>query len=701
MVIEPSSKLARGNDFLIASFVVVITTLLLLPLPTWLLDILLVLNLSVSLLLLLVGLYMPNALALLAFPTLLLLTTLFRLGLNVASTRLILSQADAGLVIQAFGTLLIRGEVVVGVIIFTIITVVNYIVVAKGSARVSEVAARFALDALPGRQMSIDADLRAGLVTPQQAEDKREDLRKESQLFGSMDGAMKFVQGDAIAGVFIIFTNILGGLYLGMSHGMELGQAVQTYTTLTVGDGLVSQIPSLLVSICAGIVVTRIASEKDSTLGRDVTSQLFARPGTIVFAGGLLLVLGLFSSLPVIPFLIIGLVFIAFGLYLRRGARRGERRVAVRSPGHVGLLPGPTPDVQSSLLASGKALQFEFDPIFYDEYRRREQAHLKWFESLRSAFFESVGIGFPSIEVNVIGDASAGKTRVRYNGVPIVECQLPYDAQFVEMSPQWADQLGITVLQRVLHPMSGTLAMWAPSSSVSDEARRSLRVLDFFQFTGVASAAYLRKHPEDILSLNDVYLRLKAMETGSPGFLSEALHSEFLSVSRITEVLQQFVREGGNVHQFETIIEHLAGYVSHYGARLISEDEFHVEDVVGYLRIRSRRQMFFGLFGNDGPIRAITMSESCQDAFSRVRTDDPGAPLRFDSVTYRGLREGLRKAIFSLQERGLPPLAVLCPSEIRYAVTRFLLDEPGFIHVLVPDELDPARAVAHAAVWGV
>ncbi|NMC63443.1 MAG: FHIPEP family type III secretion protein, partial [SAR324 cluster bacterium] len=229
--------------------------MLVIPVPTWLLDILLVFNLSFSLLLLIVGLYMPNSLALLAFPSLLLITTLFRLALNVASSRLILSEAYAGEVINAFGSFLIRGEVIVGIIIFTIVTIVNFIVIAKGSSRVSEVAARFTLDALPGKQMMIDSDLRANLINAETARQRREDLQRESMLYGSMDGAMKFVQGDAIAGFFVIFTNIIGGMYLGLRGGMSFSAAVQTYTVLTVGDGLVSQIPALLISVCAGLVV--------------------------------------------------------------------------------------------------------------------------------------------------------------------------------------------------------------------------------------------------------------------------------------------------------------------------------------------------------------------------------------------------------------------------------------------------------------
>ena len=324
------SPVTRHSDVIVALFVVAITTMLLIPLPTGLLDFLLAINISVGLLLLLVGLYTPNALTLLAFPSLLLLTTLFRLGLNVASTRLILSQADAGRVIDAFGTFLIQGELVVGVIIFVIITIVNFIVIAKGSARVSEVAARFALDALPGKQMAIDLDLKSGLIDSREAHERREQLRRESQLYGSMDGAMKFVQGDAIAGFFIILTNVIGGMYLGISDGMSFADAIQTYTRLTIGDGLVSQIPALLISVCAGIVVTRVSSADDATLGADVEEQLFAKPGTLLFSGLLLVLIGLFPGLPWAPFILVGGIFIVSSMLLKRSSRRMPSYVPVK-----------------------------------------------------------------------------------------------------------------------------------------------------------------------------------------------------------------------------------------------------------------------------------------------------------------------------------------------------------------------------------
>ena len=271
----------RYNDLLLAGLLVVIVALFVLPLPTPLLDLLIASNLAISLVLLIVAMYVPSALSLSTFPSLLLFTTLFRLALNIASTKLILLHAHAGHIIDTFGKLIVGNNVVVGGVVFLIIAIVQFIVIAKGSERVAEVAARFALDAMPGKQMSIDADVRAGVLSSAQAQKRRQMLEQECQLHGAMDGAMKFVKGDAIASIVIALVNILAGIAIGtMMHEMSLGAALQRYAILTVGDGMVSQIPSLLVSIAAGIVITRVSTgeRRDTQLASQIGQQLMAHP---------------------------------------------------------------------------------------------------------------------------------------------------------------------------------------------------------------------------------------------------------------------------------------------------------------------------------------------------------------------------------------------------------------------------------------
>src|SRR3954464_14465819 len=299
----------KYSDIVLAVIVVAIVGMMIVPLPTHLLDVLLTLNISIAVLVLLISLYVPAALHLSVFPTLLLITTMYRLSLTISTTRLILLTGDPGEVVVAFGKFVVQGNFVVGAIIFIILTVVNFIVISKGSERVAEVAARFTLDAMPGKQMSIDADLRAGAIDMEQGKKKRRDLERESSLFGAMDGAMKFVKGDAIAGIIITVVNIVGGLIIGvMQKGLSVGDAAKKYTLLTIGDGLVGMIPAILISTCAGIIVTRVGGEEEGNhLGKDMGSQLTAYPKAIAIAAAMLIVLGLVPGLPKIPFFLLGI----------------------------------------------------------------------------------------------------------------------------------------------------------------------------------------------------------------------------------------------------------------------------------------------------------------------------------------------------------------------------------------------------------
>ncbi|MCB0358147.1 MAG: FHIPEP family type III secretion protein, partial [Bdellovibrionales bacterium] len=315
---------------LVAVLVLILIALLLVPLPRPLLDILIVCNVLVAMLLLLVGLHTSETRQFFSFPTILLLSTLFRLALNVSSTRLILLNGDAGLdaagqVIQAFGEFVVRGDFLVGAVIFAIIAVVNFVVIAKGSARVAEVAARFTLDALPGKQLAIDADLRAGLISKEDARRARAALAEESQFYGAMDGAMRFVQGDAIAGFVITFINAVGGVAIGVSRGMDIASAINTFGILTIGDGLASIVPSLLISVCAGVVVTRVSTRAAEQPGGRIVRELNAHPRAMVITAGVLIVLGVLPGLPIVPFFLVGFCVLAWaGWLLAAHSARGE-----------------------------------------------------------------------------------------------------------------------------------------------------------------------------------------------------------------------------------------------------------------------------------------------------------------------------------------------------------------------------------------
>jgi len=335
-----ATQISRFADLALAVLVIAIIGLMILPIPTFLLDTLLATNLCISIALLLVAMYIPSALHLSTFPSLLLFTTLFRLALNITTTRLILLKAHAGDIIYTFGHFVVAGNYVVGGVIFLIITIVQFLVITKGSERVSEVAARFTLDAMPGKQMSIDSDMRAGLIDIDEAKRRRQSLEKESQLFGAMDGAMKFVKGDAIAGLIITAINIIGGLIIGvLQKGMPLPKAVQTYSILTIGDGLVSQIPALLISITSGVVVTRVSSgEEEANLGRDIGQQLLSQPKALLIASGMLFGFALIPGFPAAQFLILGSIVgaIGYGLYLPQKKKKNRSRTDLRGTSHSG-----------------------------------------------------------------------------------------------------------------------------------------------------------------------------------------------------------------------------------------------------------------------------------------------------------------------------------------------------------------------------
>ncbi|MFZ4773588.1 MAG: FHIPEP family type III secretion protein, partial [Chlamydiia bacterium] len=321
----------QSSDMILAIFVVIIFMMIIIPIPPEGLDIFIAINITVSLSLLMVSMYIPKATNISSFPSILLITTLFRLGIEISATRQILLYANAGEIIYGFGNLVVGGNFVVGGVIFLIITIVQFIVVTKGAERVAEVAARFTLDAMPGKQMSIDADMRSGMIDANQARELRLALAKESQLYGAMDGAMKFVKGDVIAGIVIAVINIVGGLIIGVAiHGMTAMQAAKIYTLLSIGGGLVSQVPSLLVSLTAGIITTRVSSDKpDANLGSDISSQILSHPKALFLSSGVLFIL---SLIPVFPwFVFLPLSLLIGGTGIKKMLDEKKARGVVRS----------------------------------------------------------------------------------------------------------------------------------------------------------------------------------------------------------------------------------------------------------------------------------------------------------------------------------------------------------------------------------
>lgn len=692
----------RLAEVVLLLFVVAIAAMLIVPLPTPLLDILLVVNISFSILLLLVGLYVSNSSTLYTFPTILLLSTLFRLGLNVASSRLILSQGDAGRVIEAFGTFLIRGEVVVGIIIFSIVTLVNFIVIAKGATRVSEVAARFFLDSLPGRQLVIDNDARAGVISSDEARKKRDDLRLESQLYGSMDGAMKFVQGDAVAGICIIIVNIVGGVYMGVASGLGISDAIQTYTVLTVGDGLVTQIPSLLTSICAGIIVTRVSSAESAGLGMDLKTQLFSQPTTLFVTGGILLIFAILPGVPALPFVLVAAISGLAGVWLVRKERNmpGSSQPSGDFRRVGGLVASGSSNGELDIDAGALTIELDGD-VLLRAYRSNPVRYLSAWSAFRDAFFADVGIAIP--EVKVIGSDLLAPTcfRVSRGGVEMFAGSVVPDGLFIEISSSQAPVLGLTIAREEEHPISGHLVFWAvgtPRGRAIVEAA-SLRARDFFEYIALRVSSFCLRHPEEFLSVTEVHSMLRAVEKRHPGLIDEGFGKDFIPIPKLTELLHELVRQGISVRDFRGLIEGVSSYCATHGAATTSDGAVEISEVTRYLRSARRRQVLKRFIGAGRSLHIVSMSPEVERLLSDADFVGQSLPLALEDGDLSALHNGLSSVLRPSLEGGVIPIALLCPQELKEKVLAFVRMYTHPLFVTTFEELDPSVPVQQVGVW--
>ncbi|MCY4059017.1 MAG: FHIPEP family type III secretion protein, partial [Gammaproteobacteria bacterium] len=399
--------ITQRKDVLLASLLVAIIFMMILPLPTALVDVLIGTSMGIAVVLLMLAIYISSAGEFYAFPAVLLLSTLFRLALSITTTRLVLLQADAGAIIDTFGNFVVAGNLVVGMVIFLIITIVQFLVITKGAERVAEVSARFSLDAMPGKQMSIDGDMRAGVIDMDEARRRREKVEKESQLYGSMDGAMKFVKGDAIAGLIIIAINLIGGLVIGVTQrGMDLGQAMQVYSILTIGDGLVAQIPALLIAMTAGIIVTRVSTDETENLASDIGEQFGAQPKALLVAGALMVAFSLIPGFPAVTFLALATLTAGTGLLLLRASSRREAGTAEREVSSI-LTPVSTETSSEAQIEAQLRGEQEISlgaPLLVDlsaslqEHIDMRSLNLEA-AKVRRALYLDLGVPFPGVHV--------------------------------------------------------------------------------------------------------------------------------------------------------------------------------------------------------------------------------------------------------------------------------------------------------------
>ena len=548
-----NAVLARFSDLLLVACVSAMVGMMIVPLPTWLLDILLTINITIAVTLLMVSIYISQATQIASYPTLLLITTLYRLALDISATRLILLQANAGEVIRAFGMFVVSGNFVVGAVIFLIITLVQFIVITKGAERVAEVSARFTLDAMPGKQMSIDADIRAGIIDFHEGKQRRDALSRESQFYGAMDGAMKFVKGDAIAGIIITLINIIGGLIIGMAmKNMELMKAVQTYSILTIGNGLVSQIPALLISISAGMVITRVASEtSDSNLGKDVATQILAQPKAIAVSSGLLLVLAVVPGLPKIPFLLLAAVTgsVGYGLFRARKIQALEGTAEM----------GTSDRVQEPQLTVTVPLVLEVSEAlspFVNTANPEGKSFVEKLTEVRNSLYYELGVIFPPIQINSNNPLEPGSYRIWLNEVPIANGNIRLDGVLVKSNAKTLVLYGIQG-EDTKHPATGKPAAWIDQKLRERAVTAGVEIWETHEVLIMHVSHFLRKHARDFLGLQEVQWMLNSLKEYYPNLVEEVV-PKIVSLQQLTEILQRVVEEGTSIRDLKAILQCLS-----------------------------------------------------------------------------------------------------------------------------------------------
>jgi type III secretion protein V len=660
------SRVRGASDALFALAVLGVVLLLVAPLPPPLLDALLALNLVGAAAILVVTLFARSSLGFASFPTVLLLSTLFRLALNVSSTRLVLSRGDAGRIIEAFGRVVVQGNAIVGAVVFAILTLVQLLVIAKGAERVAEVAARFTLDALPGKQMAIDAELRAGALDEAGARRRRRAVERESQLYAAMDGALKFVKGDAIAGIAIVLVNVTGGLVAGMLRGMDLGAAARRYALLAIGDGLVSQIPALLVAVSAGVAVTRVAAEEeDRSLGGEIGRQLLAEPGALAAVAALCAALALAPGLPAVPFLVLAA---AAGV----GAR-GLAAASRRAPGDASA-PGSAGDPQpeeSGPFAAGAPVALELADdlagLARAEGSRFAQDGLA---AVRERLWRDLGVQVPALVVRT-APLGPGGWALLFDEVPAAAGRTPLDEVSCLVAP---DELALVDIEASPEPDPLT---GRPASRVS--ARDAARASRLGPVRGPLDrvlaevAGALSRGAHHLVGVQEAQALLDGLEPTAPALVREAARQ--LPPALLAEVLRRLVEEGVSIRPLRTILEALLEAGPQRGPGPLAEAA----------RRALRRHIGHRCAGG-GPLAALLLDPGAEDV---VRGALRGEVLALDPAVAGALVDALAAELRSHVE---PPVLLASP-DVRRALRSLVAPRFPALAVLAYEELPPELPV--------
>ncbi|EAP5244049.1 type III secretion system export apparatus protein InvA [Salmonella enterica] len=590
-------------ELLILVLMVMIISMFVIPLPTYLVDFLIALNIVLAILVFMGSFYIDRILSFSTFPAVLLITTLFRLALSISTSRLILIEADAGEIIATFGQFVIGDSLAVGFVVFSIVTVVQFIVITKGSERVAEVAARFSLDGMPGKQMSIDADLKAGIIDADAARERRSVLERESQLYGSFDGAMKFIKGDAIAGIIIIFVNFIGGISVGMTrHGMDLSSALSTYTMLTIGDGLVAQIPALLIAISAGFIVTRVNGDSDN-MGRNIMTQLLNNPFVLVVTAILTISMGTLPGFPLPVFVILSVVLSVLFYFKFREAKRSAAKPKT-SKGEQPLSIEEKEGSSLGLIGDLDKVSTETVPLILlvPKSRREDLEKAQLAERLRSQFFIDYGVRLPEVLLRDGEGLDDNSIVLLINEIRVEQFTVYFDLMRVV---NYSDEVVSFGINPTIYQQGSSQYFW-----VTHEEGEKLRELGYVLRNALDElyhclAVTLARNVNEYFGIQETKHMLDQLEAKFPDLLKEVLRHA--TVQRISEVLQRLLSERVSVRNMKLIMEALA---------LWAPREKDVINLVEHIRGAMARYICHK-FANGGELRAVMVSAEVEDVIRK------------------------------------------------------------------------------------
>jgi len=685
VAVEESEALARldrrrlqgTQDIAVAAAIIGMLAVMIIPIPPQLMDVLLTFNISLSVIVLIVTMYLHEAIDFAVFPSLLLVLTLFRLCLNVASTRLILLTANPGSVIRAFGTFVVGGNYVVGAVVFAILVVIQFVVITRGAGRISEVAARFTLDAMPGKQMAIDADLNAGLITEDQARQRRQKVERGADFYGAMDGATKFVRGDAIAGLIITVVNIVGGLAIGiLIQGRSPIEAVQTYSLLTIGDGLVTQIPALIVATSAGIIVTRTVSEAD--LGTDILRQMFAYPRASGIAAAMLLLLALVPGLPTIPFMLIGALMATVAFRTSRARLAEQQRQRRTEEAKRRDAEEREPEERPTDLLQVDVMEVELGYALVPIADAAQGGDLLTrISMIRRQMALKMGFIVPPIRVRDNMQLDPNEYVIKIREAEVARWTLYMD-HFLAMNPGLAKESlpGIATVE----PAFGLPAIWITAVQRTAAERLGYTVVDPATVLATHLTEVIKRHAHELLTRQDVNNLIDNLKKTSTAVVEELIPTR-MTIGDVQKVLQTLLRERVPIRTLETILEILSDY-----ATIIKDVDLLSE----YVRQGLARTICADYVGADGKMHVMTLvPELEQEIASAVKDVQGAARAVLEPGQIRRIIAAVTRASEKMVSLGYQPV-IVCAGQVRRFVKRMVERSAPTVAVLSYNELDPA-----------